>query len=298
VAVAVFVWGRRYYVIEPPRGSVIVSCFKAVGIMIANRSLDAPKPSRRAAQGITTPVPWDDKFVDEVKQTLNACKLFAFYPVIWICFSQLSSNLVSQAGQMKRGDVPNDFMRSLETVTILLFLPIIDRVIFPVLRRHGIILRPIKRITIGFASIGLGVAYAAIVQHLIYNAGPCYDKPLACPAAKQDGKILPNDVHIAVQTPLYVFFGLASLFINTTGPEYAYTHSPPGLKSFVQSLYLLTVAVGSAIALSLVPVTGDPDVLWMYTGVAVAVFVIGTAMYILLRHLDAEEDKLYESKDY
>lgn len=262
--------------------------------MITGRCLDAPKPSWRVARGNNTPVPWDDKFIDDVKQTLNACKVFAFYPIIWVCYSQLSSNLVSQAAEMQGHNVPNDFMRSLETVSILVFLPVIDRIIMPLLRWRGIVLRPVKRIAIGFAAIGLGVSYAAILQHLIYSAGPCYDHPLACPAAYKDGSILPNNIHIATQTPLYVFFGIASIFLNTTGPEYAYTHSPPGLKSFVQSLYLLTVAIGSALALALVPVSGDPDILWMYVSIAVAVFVLGTAMYLSLRHLDAEEDSLYQ----
>ncbi|KAL2132841.1 hypothetical protein VTI74DRAFT_3240 [Chaetomium olivicolor] len=278
LALSVFVSGRKFYVAKPPQGSIILTTFKAVGLMIAGRSLDAPKPSVRAARGNSAPVPWDDTFIDDVKQTLNACKLFAFYPIIWVCYSQLSSNLVSQAAQMQGHGVPNDFMRSLETVSVLVFLPAVDRIIMPLLRRRGIVLRPVRRIAIGFASIGLGVVYAAVLQHLIYSAGPCYEHPLACPAAKQGGVTVPNNVHIALQTPLYVLFGIASIFLNTTGPEYAYTHSPPGLKSFIQSLYLLTVAVGSAIALGLVPVSGDPYVLWMYTSIAVVVFVLGTTI--------------------
>lgn len=262
--------------------------------MIKGQSVDAPKPSRRATLGDTTPVPWDDKFIEDVKQTLDACKVFAFYPIIWVCYSQLSSNLVSQAAQMQGHGVPNDFMRSLETISILVFLPIIDRIVMPLLRQRGIVLRPIKRIAIGFGTIGLGVTYAAVLQHFIYITGPCYDRPLVCSEAKKGGVITPNDVHIALQTPLYVLFGISSIFLNTTGPEFAYTHSPPALKSFVQSLYLLTVAVGSALALALVPVSADPHVLWMYTGIAVVVFALGTAMYFTLRHLDAEEDDLFQ----
>ncbi|KAK4141755.1 MFS peptide transporter [Dichotomopilus funicola] len=298
VAVSIFVAGRKTYVVRKPQGSVILHAFQALGQIIRHRNLDAAKPSWRAAHGLTSKlVPWNDQFVSDVQQTLNACKVFAFYPVIWVCYSQLSSNLVSQAAMMQGHGVPNDFMRSLETVSILVFLPIIDRIVMPLLRRRGIVLRPVKRIAIGFATIGLGMAYAAIVQHLIYSAPPCFEHPLACAAAQQpDGTVLPNNVHIAIQTPLYVLFGIASIFLNTTGPEFAYTHSPPQLKSFVQSLYLLTVAIGSALALALVPVSVDPKVLWMYVGVAIAVFVIGTVMYTTLRHLDKEEDALYEDK--
>jgi POT family proton-dependent oligopeptide transporter len=294
VSVTILVLGRRYYTIRPPQGSIVQTAFKAVGLMILSRSLDAPKPSVRAAKGKTSPVPWDDHFIEELKRTLNACKVFAFFPIIWVCFSQMSSNLVAQAGQMDGHGLPNDFMQSLERIVILLFLPLIDQVIMPLLRKRKILFRPIARITTGFYCIGLGVAYAAIVQHLIYNAGPCWKSPLACKAATAGGHSadpLPNRVHMAVQTPLYVFFGFASIFLNVTGPEYAYTKSPPSLKSFIQSLYLLTVAFGAALAEALVSVSHDPKIIWMYVGVAVSVFVIGTVMYLYLGYLDREEDK-------
>ncbi|KAF2806138.1 PTR2-domain-containing protein [Mytilinidion resinicola] len=294
VGITILILGRRYYTVRPPQGSIIQTAFKAVGLMILGRSLDAPKPSVRAIKGKTTRVPWDDHFVEELKRTLNACKVFAFFPIIWVCFTQMSSNLVAQAGQMDGHGLPNDFMQSLERIVILLFLPLLDQVIMPLLRKRRILFRPIARITTGFYCIGLGVAYAAIVQHLIYNAGPCWKHPLACKAAKAGGHSadpLPNHVHMAIQTPLYVFFGFASIFLNVTGPEYAYTKSPPSLKSFIQSLYLLTVAFGAALAEALVSVSSDPKIIWMYVGIAVSVFVIGTVMYLYLGYLDREEDK-------
>ncbi|KAG8416376.1 peptide transporter ptr2 [Metarhizium acridum] len=289
LALGILILGQKTYVTQRAEGGVITKAFNVAALMTFYRATDAPKPSWRAARGMS-PVSWDDSFVDDIKKTLNACKVFAFYPIIWVCFSQLSSNLVSQAGQMETHGVPNDFMQSLEQIAVLVFLPIIDRVIMPLLRRRGIILRPITRIAIGFFAIGLGMAYAAIVQKIIYNAPPCYDHPLACPAAKVGGKFLPNKVHVAIQTPLYVCFGIASIFLNVAGPEYAYTQAPPNLKSFIQSLYLLTVAFGSALAMALVPVSVDPDVLWMFVGVAVTTFVVLASMYFTLRHLDKLEE--------
>lgn len=289
MALIILVLGRKFYVAQSAEGGVITKAFRVAALMVIYRSTEAPKPSWRATRG-KRPVSWDDSFVDDIKKTLNACKVFAFYPIIWVCFTQLSSNLVSQAAQMETHGVPNDFMQSLEQVTVLIFLPIIDRVMMPLLRRRGIILRPVTRIAIGFIAIGLGMAYAAIVQKLIYNAPPCYEHPLACSAAKVNGKILPNKVHVAVQTPLYVCFGIASIHLNVAGPEYAYTQAPPSLKSFIQSLYLLTVAFGSALAMALVPVSVDPEVLWMFVGVAVTTFVVGASMYFTLRHLDKQEE--------
>ena len=67
-------------------------------------------------------------------------------------------------------------------------------------------------------------------------------------------KALPNHVRIAVQTPAYIFIGLAEIFVSVTGLEYAYTKVPFTAKFFVQSLYLFTKAFDSAIAEGLVSV--------------------------------------------
>lgn len=190
--------------------------------------------------------------------------------------------------------MPNDFMQNFDPISILVFTPLLDKVLYPILRKAGIELRPIARITIGFFLGALCLAYAAIVQHLIYSAGPCFDAPGACPAGMDGESPLPNHVHIAVQTPAYIFIGLAEIFISVTGLEYAYTKAPPNMKSFVQSLYLFTNAFGSAISEALVSVAVDPKFLWMYTGVACFSALTGVAFFFLFRHYDDDEDKMYD----
>ena len=195
---------------------------------------------------------------------------------------------------MKGYGMPNDFMQNFDPISILVFTPFLDRVLYPILRRRGIELRPIMRICIGFTFASLCMAYAAIVQHLLYSAGPCYKAPGACPAGMDGETPLPNNVHIAVQTPAYVFIGLAEIFISVTGLEYSYTKAPPSMKSFVQSMYLLTNAIGSALNEALIPVLVDPKILWMYAGISI--FTAGTAIvvWILFHHYDAQEEKMYD----
>lgn len=190
--------------------------------------------------------------------------------------------------------MPNDFMQNFDPISILIFTPLLDIFVYPALRKVGINIRPIARISLGFIWISLCLGYAAIVQHLIYNAGPCYDSPNNCDAAMVDGKVIPNNVHIAVQAPAYVFVGLAEIFISVTGLEYAYTKAPPTMKSFVQSLYLFTNAFGSAISEALVSVSKDPEFIWMYTGVAGASFVTAFVFFFLFNHYDKIEDESFE----
>ncbi|KAM0251909.1 hypothetical protein ACHAQJ_007971 [Trichoderma viride] len=292
--IGILILRRKSYIIHPPQGSIITDALKAIGLMIANRNMDAAKPTWRAAHGKTKQVAWNDHFVEELKRAVRACKVFVFYPIFWVGYGQFSTNFVTQAGQMNGHGMPNDFMQNFDPISILIFTPLLDILVYPALRKAGINIRPIARISLGFIFISLCLGYAAIVQHLIYSAGPCYEDPLVCAAATVDGQTLPNNVHIAVQTPAYLFVGLAEIFISVTGLEYAYTKAPPTMKSFVQSLYLFTNAFGSAIAEALVSVSKNPDFTWMYTGVAGASFITAFVFYYLFNHYDKIEDESFE----
>jgi proton-dependent oligopeptide transporter, POT family len=107
-------------------------------------------------------------FVEELKRALRACKVFALYPVFWVCYGQFSSNFVTQASQMEGHGMPNDEMQNFDPISILVFIPILDRIVYPLMRRAGYELRPMARITIGFVLASFSLAYAAGVQALIY----------------------------------------------------------------------------------------------------------------------------------
>ncbi|OQE27053.1 hypothetical protein PENFLA_c006G06704 [Penicillium flavigenum] len=291
VGTLVIILGRKYYVVRPPQGSIITDAFRALWIMIKNRNMDAPKPSWQNEHNGASAVTWDDHFIDELKRALVACRVFAFYPIYWVVYGQFSSNFVTQAGQMNGHGIPNDLMQNFDPISIIVFIPILETCVYPVMRRMKIQFRPITRISLGFAVASLAMMYAAIVQHLIYSAGPCYGNPL-CDASKVDGTAYGNNVHIAIQTPAYVFIGLSEIFASVSGLEYAYTKAPPSMKSFVQSMYLLTNAFGSAIAEALTPAAFDPAVMWMFTGLACASFLCGIIFYIIFRHLNAQEDDM------
>ncbi|CAG8022425.1 unnamed protein product [Penicillium nalgiovense] len=291
VGTLVIILGRKYYVVRPPQGSIITDAFRALWIMIKNRNMDAPKPSWQNEHNGASAVTWDDHFIDELKRALVACRVFAFYPIYWVVYGQFSSNFVTQAGQMNGHGIPNDLMQNFDPISIIIFIPILETCVYPVMRRMRIPFRPITRISLGFVVASLAMMYAAIVQHLIYSAGPCYGNPL-CDASKVDGTAYGNNVHIAIQTPAYVFIGFSEIFASVSGLEYAYTKAPPSMKSFVQSMYLLTNAFGSAIAEALTPAAFDPAIMWMFTGLACASFLCGIIFYITFRHLNAKEDDM------
>ncbi|KAJ2888301.1 peptide transporter ptr2, partial [Coemansia aciculifera] len=195
-----------------------------------------------------SPVAWDDSFVDELRRTLKACKVFIFYPVYWLCFGQITNTLISQAGEMNSGGVPNDIMQNIDPLFLIIFIPIFDKALYPGLRRCGLDFGPILRIFIGFVLAAIAMAYAAIVQHLVYSSGPYYDHP-----GSQH-----NDISAAIQIPAYALIAWSEIFASITGLEYAYTKAPQSMKSIVMSIFLFMNCGGAILAFCFNPISTDP----------------------------------------
>ena len=191
------------------------------------------------------------------------------------------------ASTMQLHGIPNDIMQNIDPFALIFLLPIFDRLLYPGLRKIGVPFRPISRITWGFVFCALAMAYAAFVQHLIYSSPPCYSAPLAC-----DTSHLPNQVHVAVQTPAYLFMAVSEIFASVTGLEYAYTKAPASLKSFVMSIFLLQSAFGSALGVLLAPFAEDPNMVWMYTGLCIATLIAAGFFWVSFKHLNGTEESI------
>ncbi|CAI6335066.1 unnamed protein product [Periconia digitata] len=287
--------GKDKYVIKPPQGGVISNCFKALWIAMQNRfDLDQAKPSFQARGGRRGGVPWDDAFIDELKASLVACKVCLFFPIYWVTYGQMMNNFVSQAGTMQLHGLPNDILPNIDPVTIIIMIPVLDRYVYPFIRtRLHIPFRPIARMTCGFLVSASGMAYAAVLQSRIYASGPCYENPSHCEAGKiGENRYKPNNIHVAWQTPAYILIALSEILASVTGLELAYSKAPEGMKSFIMSLYLLTSAVGSALGILIAPFAKDPNLVWLYAGLACAAGVTGGFFYWTFKGTDEPKSGL------
>ena len=57
---------------------------------------EAAKPSYQEEYGRKHKTPWNDLFIDELRRGLVACRVFVFYPIYWVVYSQMLNNFVSQ----------------------------------------------------------------------------------------------------------------------------------------------------------------------------------------------------------
>jgi len=307
----VFLLSYKLYYKVPPKGSILVEVWKC-GSLAAGaagfwknpfRHIDGgmwkyAKPSyyltnsekgtqkrelsekeRRWASRIT----WDDAFVDELKRTMRACQIFLFYPLYWIAYNQITTNLVSMAGTMTLNGTPNDLIQNFDPIALIIFIPIMDAVVYPGLRRMGFVARPIFKIWLGFMFGALAMVYSAVLQHFIYRTNPCGDFPTGCEGG-------PSTLNVWIQVPPYVLIAISEIFASITGLEYAYNKAPKRMKSVVMSIFLFQTAIGNAINAALSPVAEDPKLVGNYTGIGIASFLAGMAFYLCFYKRDRYEE--------
>lgn len=181
-------------------------------------------------------VPWDESFIQELRDGLSAFKICAGWPIFWMCMAEGAQLSISQAGQMATHRIPNDLIKSANPVAYVVIGLFVQNVLYPYLQQRQIKFGPVDRITSGFIIMSIAMVYAAIVRALIYRAAPCYRYPLAC-AASNSGNI-PNQVHVLIQLPQFVIIALGEVFCWPTGSEYTYNHAPKSMKSILQACML------------------------------------------------------------
>ncbi len=216
------------------------------------------------------------------------------FPIHWLCYNQTFNNLISQAGQMVTYGIPNDMMKIAGAISGVFVAPIVQKGIYPLLTKKGVSFSPVARMTVGFIVLTISMVYTTVVQKLIYQAGPCYDMPLACPDALD--RTVPNQISVFLQIPIYVGGAMAEVFCLTTGTEYAYNHAPKRMKTLVQAIWLAMAGIGSCLALAFTPLTRDPYLVTMY---AILTGLLGGStvlLWVLFRNVDKAEEKATESE--
>ena len=118
LGITILIAGKRSYVVHPPKGSIIINAFRAMWIglrnganmgkstaaatsvmslsFVADHVTEAAKPSYQDKRGRRYQTSWDDVYIDELKRGLAACRVFLFYPIYWVAYSQMLNNFISQ----------------------------------------------------------------------------------------------------------------------------------------------------------------------------------------------------------
>ncbi|KAG4304494.1 hypothetical protein PORY_002204 [Pneumocystis oryctolagi] len=184
VGMLVLILGKSRYTYQAPQGSVVLNVVRAIYVAIKNGfNLEKAKPSKSNGKH---KLYWDDAFIDELRITLVACKIFVYYPIYWVSYAQMASNLISQAGTMQLHGVPPELTQEVNPLTLILLIPVFDNLIYPTLRKYGILFRPIARITMGYAFTKAPASMKSFVMSLflLTNTGGSLIQMMIAPLAK------------------------------------------------------------------------------------------------------------------
>jgi len=306
IAPMILFYYKKFYTLSPPTGSVMATAFKLLRLAFkgrwswnlaqTKRNFKDPefwnvvKPSNIAPADRPAWMTFDDAWVDEVRRGLLACKVFLWYPLYYLAYNQMTGNLVSQASTMKLGHVPNDIIAKLNPISIIILIPLMDFVLYPLIRKCGINLTPIKKITAGFFLASLAMVSACVTQHYIYRQSKCGDHINA--SVKSGRKDCAAPITVWVQVFPYALIGLSEVLASITKLEYAYTKAPKNMRSTVQAIALFMSAISSAIGQALTALSEDPLLVWNYGTVAVIAFIGGVGFWLTFMKADRDEDKL------
>lgn len=186
---------------------------------------------------------------------------------------------------MTRNGVPNDVITNLNPISLVIFIPLVDKFLYPALRKANIRFTPIKRIAFGFVLASLAMVAAAVIQHFIYATGECgkYMNGSDC---------APAPINVWTQAVPYVLVGFSEIFTSITGLEFAFTKAPKNMRSLVTSYWHFMSAFSNALGQALVSLAEDPLLVWNYGVVAILAFVGGVLFWFHQRKTDRNEDAL------
>lgn len=285
-------------VVQPPQGSVLSDTAKVVSVTFkkgwigrykSGELWEYAKPSNMIARGQEyfrkrKPITWDDQFVAEVKQTFSACNIFLYYIVFNLADTGIGSVETSQAGSLTTKGVPNDFFNNLNCLSIIIAIPILDHIVYPLFRKLKINFKPVYRISLGFFIAAMSQLAGTIIQYRIYETSPCGYYATECDAGV-------SPLTAWVEASVYVLSGISECFAMTTAYEVAYSRSPENLKGLVMALFLFTTAISSAIGEAVTPALKDPYLIWPFAAICIASVICAGAILVQFRNLDDEMER-------
>lgn len=297
---------------EKPDGSVLSNAWRVFSVTFRgnwfrryrNGTLwEYARPSNMLARGEKwykekrqKGITWDDQWVIDIKQTVESCKIFLYFPMFNLTDGGIGNAQNAQSGAMITKGIPNDLYNNFNPLTIIILIPILDYLVYPFLRKHKIPFHPVWRITFGFFLSATSQVIAAILQHFIYKTSPCGNQASTCDTV--------SNVNGWWEVVLYVLGAAGECFANTTAYELAYTRSPPQMKGLVMAMFLFTSAISAAIGEALTAALVDPLLVRTFIGTAAFGYLFTVGFFFHFRNLhkkmakeQAEKEELQRAKD-
>jgi len=176
-----------------------------------------------------------------LRALLKLCVLYIFIAPFWALFDQMDSAWVLQAEQMNRYWLGRQWLPAqivaANPFLIIIGIPAFAYVVYPAVNRV-FRLTPLRKITIGLFVAALSWVVASWNQMRI------------------DADETPSVGWLLLA---YVILTSAEIMVSITCLEFSYTQAPKKMKSFIMSVFLLSIAVGNTFTAIVNKVIQNPD---------------------------------------
>ncbi|NXG14042.1 S15A1 protein, partial [Grallaria varia] len=176
VALIVFVIGSRMYKKVEPQGNVMLEVCNCIGFAIKNRFRHRSKKFPKREHWLDwASEKYDKRLIAQTKMVMKVLFLYIPLPMFWALFDQQGSRWTLQATVMN-GDfvVQPDQMQIVNPVLIVIMVPIVDSLIYPLIKKCKIDFTPLKKMTVGMFLASMAFVAAALVQVEIDKTYPVF----------------------------------------------------------------------------------------------------------------------------
>ncbi|KAM0015419.1 putative ABC-type nitrate transporter [Helianthus debilis subsp. tardiflorus] len=248
--------------------------------------------------------------VEEVKMVITMVPIWATTIMFWTIYAQMTTFSVSQATTMDR-HIGKSFLIPAASLTvffvgsILLTVPVYDRVIIPLAKRflkHPQGLSPLQRIGIGLVLSTLAMVSAALTEIKRLRVAQSHG------VVDDPSKVVPLSVFWLA--PQFFFVGSGEAFTYIGQLDFFLRECPKGMKTMSTGMFLSTLSLGfffSSLLVTIVhKVTGDRDpwladnlnqgklynFYWLLTVLSVlnfGLYLIGARWYVYREHRLSEK---------
>ncbi|KAI9296644.1 PTR2-domain-containing protein, partial [Neoconidiobolus thromboides FSU 785] len=252
IALALFIFGFRYYRVVPPTGRFMpwVALKTAV---TAGRRYSAASVEERRAKGHWLNFSADLYGAEMVEETRLFGKVAAMLLPIsffWLLYDQNSSEWQNNYDMMGHNflgfiPLPTEASSNVNSILIILFVPFLSFFVYPFLEKRGIRMPLLTRMIWGWFIMILTYVLSTCLQYYVEaNAGLRVIEDGEWQSCKQC-------VNGTIQLPQYILLSLGEAMMSPIGLQFAYTQVGRQMKSSSSSIFLLTSAIGNYFVLGL-----------------------------------------------
>ncbi|XP_075053809.1 solute carrier family 15 member 1 [Mixophyes fleayi] len=179
VALVIFIAGSGMYKKVSPQGNIIVQVFRCISCAISNRYRNRSKSIPKREHWMDwAKENYNELLIEQIKMTLKV--LFLYIPLVmfWALYDQQGSRWTLQATTMNGNfgaiQIQPDQMQTVNPILIIVLVPFVDIVLYPLIKKCKLNFTPLKRMTVGMFLAAMAFVVAAIIQIEIDKTLPTF----------------------------------------------------------------------------------------------------------------------------